>query len=444
MALDPKHLLADTLLTWFDKYARDLPWRYVVSPSDKRALLGALEVYRDRLPEDVSLSIRRDPYTVVVSEFMLQQTQVTTVIPYYERFLEAFPTIQALAEANETDVLKLWEGLGYYRRARFLSAFAKQVVSEYGGVIPADKKLLLSLPGIGEYTAGAILSFAFDLPEPAVDGNIVRIFSRLDAEPHMRGDAKAIRSVRRRVTELIPASRAGDFNEALMDLGATICTPSSPQCAFCPLAKYCRAFELDEVDAFPLRPEVDEKPVAKFSYVLLHRNGSVFVRCRPKGLLEGLYEFFSLPKQFGKKDLADFQSSLKEELSTMHHDGETLRDHLIGENREDYSYRRQILKDISELIDQKNIRFVGKKRIVYSHRIWEVSLWEVELSQRLDIDDYPYLDLGDEIDSGIQFVSDAGVAGRNEGIWVTLEELSKLPFPSVLVPWRDDFIARHR
>lgn len=443
MALDPQHSLADTLLKWFDKHARDLPWRYAVSPSDKRALLKAMEVYRDRLPEDISLSIRRDPYTVIVSEFMLQQTQVTTVIPYYERFLEAFPTIQALSKANETDVLKFWEGLGYYRRARYLSAFAKQVATEYDGVIPADKKLLLSLPGIGEYTAGAILSFAFDLPEPAVDGNIVRIFSRLDAKPHMRGDAKAIRSVRHRVTELIPESRAGDFNEALMDLGATICTPSSPQCTSCPLDKYCQALALDEVDAFPLRPKIDKKPVAKFSYVLLHRDGSVFVRCRPKGLLEGLYEFFSLPKQFRKKELVDFQSSLKEEFLKTDYKNEIFRDHFVGESREVYTHCRKALKDISDLIKQKNISFVGKKRVVYSHRIWEVSLWEVKLSQRLGVDDEPYLDSRNE-KSTIGFVSDGRLPDHDKGVWVTLEELSKLPFPSVLVPWRDDFIARHR
>jgi len=386
---------SDTILRWFDANARVLPWRLPVPRNDRLSFDRAVRARFPDFTKDHPISIRRDPYTVVVSEFMLQQTQVTAVIPYYERFMARFPTMNDLASALQTDVLKAWEGLGYYRRARFLHAFGMRVSSDYDGIIPPLKKELMALPGIGEYTAGAVLSFAYDQPEPAVDGNIVRIVSRFDAVPHVRGSAKALRTVRKRICELMPTDgRAGDFNEALMDLGAMVCTPSSPQCEHCPLQQMCQAYAADAVGRFPVRPGAEDKPVTSFSYVLLHVHGSVYVQRRPKGLLEGLFEFFSLPEPFGPDNPAGFRESLCRHL------------------------RRRGVYDAPE---SAGIRFIDKRRAVYSHRIWDVFLWEAELS------------------SVIPAVRDGDPEGA---CWVRAEKLHDLPFPSVLVPWRDAFISR--
>ena len=439
--IDVRHqaAIADALLTWFDIHARDLPWRREIPYRVRTDLRHRLKEFTEGHPYAERLTLRRDPYTVVVSELMLQQTQVSAVIPYYKRFMERFPTVEALAEGDETDVLKLWEGLGYYRRARSLSALAKNVVENYDGIIPPNKKMLLSLPGIGPYTAGAILSFAYDLPEPAVDGNVVRVFSRLDAEPHVRGDVKAMRSVAGRVRELIPGDRAGDFNETLMDLGATVCTPSSPECSVCPLQSLCQACVLDAVDLFPVRKDSEERPVDKFSYVLLHRGDLVYVQRRAKGLLEGLYEFYPLDRAYGMEEEESFRKSLCQELR-----GERLANALpddmnvregIGEYGDASSYEvgRAELSGFDNadhsalggIVDgSASVNFVGDRRAVYSHRIWEVACWEVEFTARAE--KYPNIN--------------ADLTGE----WVTLKELSELPFPAVLVPWRDAFLARYR
>ncbi len=443
--MDARHqvTIADLLLSWFDVHARDLPWRREVHHSVRTDLIMRLREYANDLPCAGRLTLRRDPYTVVVSELMLQQTQVSAVISYYERFMERFPTVEMLADGDETDVLKLWEGLGYYRRARSLYALAKQVVEHHDGIIPPNKKSLLSLPGIGPYTAGAILSFAYDLPEPAVDGNVVRIFSRLDAQPHMRGDSKAMQSVFSRVRVLIPDDRAGDFNEALMDLGAIICKPSSPECAICPLQSQCQAYALNAVDQFPLRKDSEEKPVDKFSYVLLHRGDLVYVQRRPKGLLEGLYEFYPLAQTFGTGDELSLCASLDRKLRVGQLAKSLSEDLRVGEGTREYGdtsspelgcFVLSRLDDTDSLGSDNSalsvlagtadgvlsVSFIGDKKAVYSHRIWEVSCWEVEITAHA-----PCI--------GTNFV----------GEWVTLEELSELPFPAVLVPWRDAFIAQN-
>lgn len=420
--------IADLLLSWFDVYARDLPWRKDVSSTLRSFYSDRLSAFAGSLPYAERLKLRRDPYTVIVSELMLQQTQVSAVIPYYERFMERFPTVEKLADADETEVLKLWEGLGYYRRARFLSALAKRVVENYDGIIPPNKRLLLSLPGIGQYTAGAILSFAYDLPEPAVDGNVIRVFSRLDAHPHVRGDAKAFRAVRYRVRALMPGDRAGDFNEAIMDLGATICTPSSPDCAICPLNSQCQAHALNVVDIFPLRKNIEEKPIDRFSYVLLHRDNFVYVQRRAKGLLEGMYEFYSLPHPFGSEEEMSFRTSFIGDLkiarcaNTPFEHGrvrDDVREYEYGDGDSIKSSRDEGPADVGDLAEKMRVSFIGNRKAVYSHRIWEVSCWEVEVMTHIE-------DIGTD----------------PSGEWVTIEELSELPFPAVLVPWRDAFILR--
>jgi len=218
-----------------------------LSPGSARSLRRALLGWFARAKRDLPWRADRDPYRVWISEAMLQQTRVETVLPYYRRFLERFPTVAALAAAREEDVLAAWSGLGYYRRARSLQAAARAVVEEHGGRFPGDRESLLELPGIGPYTAGAIASIAFDRPEPLVDGNVSRVLCRLfglDVEP---AGAETWSIARR----LVPRDGAGDWNQALMELGALVCTPRDPGCDRCPLAERCAALRDGRVAELP-------------------------------------------------------------------------------------------------------------------------------------------------------------------------------------------------
>jgi A/G-specific adenine glycosylase len=209
-SVDEKRLLRARLRTWFRRHARDLPWRRT-----------------------------RDPYHVWISEVMLQQTQVAAVMPYFERFLDRWPNVPALAEAPQQEVLRVWEGLGYYRRARQLHAAAKLIVQRHAGVFPADAEAVRALPGIGRYTAGAILSIAFDQRQPILEANSQRVLSRLAA---VRGDlsrADAQRHLWSLAEDFLPRTGAGEFNQALMELGSAVCTHRSPRCEACPLAAVC-------------------------------------------------------------------------------------------------------------------------------------------------------------------------------------------------------------
>src|SRR6185436_5567502 len=202
-----------SLLSWYTRCRRDLPWR---------------------VARKHATSERPDPYYVLVSEAMLQQTQVATVIPYFNRFMAAYPTLRDLAGANEQEILRLWQGLGYYSRARCLLGTAKILVDQKNGEIPSTVEELLELPGIGRYTAGAIASLAFETRAPIVDGNVARVLSRLDL---IREASKE--SLWTRAEEILPQKRIGDFNSALMELGATICTPRAPKCLLCRVQKHC-------------------------------------------------------------------------------------------------------------------------------------------------------------------------------------------------------------
>ncbi|MGB8330002.1 MAG: A/G-specific adenine glycosylase [Polyangiales bacterium] len=222
------------LLAWYDGAARDLPWRHT-----------------------------RDPYAIWVAEVMLQQTRVETVIPYYERFLRSFPTPYALAEADEDAVLSHWSGLGYYRRARLLQAGVREVVTRYDGKVPEEAEARRSLPGVGRYTAGAIGSIAFDKPEPVVDGNVTRVLARLFRIDTPIGNSMTTRRLWDEAARLIHGERPGALNQALMELGATLCTHKSPDCAACPLVRDCRAYGHGEVQTLPVaRPH---KPPTKLN-----------------------------------------------------------------------------------------------------------------------------------------------------------------------------------
>lgn len=254
--------LSRNLLDWYDRHARVLPWRNI-----------------------------RDPYKTWVSEAMLQQTRVETVLPYYDRFLSRFPTVASLAEAEEAEVLKVWQGLGYYSRARNLWKGARQVMSEYGGVLPSDPAELARISGIGAYTSGAIASIAFDRPVPAVDGNVIRVLSRVYG---IREDA-SLPENRRRIDSLaaalVPPERPGDHNQALMDLGAGLCVPGTPDCRRCPLTGFCDAFRKGDAADLPVLPKAKPPRVIDWHLILILSGSRVLMRRRTEKLLEGLWCF---------------------------------------------------------------------------------------------------------------------------------------------------------
>jgi len=246
------------LLEWYRRVRRPLPWRE-----------------------------REDPYAVLVSEVMLQQTQVATVLPYYERFMERFPTVFALAGAPLEEVLRLWEGLGYYARARNLHRAAQTIVERFGGVVPDSPEELLRLPGVGRYTAGAVASLAFNRPAAILDGNVARVLSRLF---RVRGNPKS-GATRRRLWELaeaiLPKEHARDFNAALMELGALLCSPSQPRCGDCPLRDLCEAHRHGEETLLPELPPPPPTRAVTDVAVLVEREGRVLLTERPKGVVWG-------------------------------------------------------------------------------------------------------------------------------------------------------------
>ena len=255
--------IAERLLPWYDDNARDLPWRRDVSP-----------------------------YRVWISEIMLQQTRIEAARGYFERFMAALPDVEALAAAPLDQVLKLWEGLGYYSRARNLHRAARTLVEEYGGELPADAAALRKLPGIGDYTAGAVASIAFGLPEPAVDGNVLRICARLTCCPDSVGDEKVKKAFREELRAMYPAGRCGDFTSAVMELGETVCLPGTPDCPACPLAELCRANRTGTQTDYPVMPDKKPRHIQPITVFLLECGGRIALRRRPdKGLLAGLWEF---------------------------------------------------------------------------------------------------------------------------------------------------------
>ncbi len=252
----------ESLLSWYAKAGRDLPWRK-----------GC------------------DPYDIWVSEIMLQQTQVKTVIPYYLRWLAQFPTIEQLAKADLQQVLKAWEGLGYYTRARNLHRAAQEVVQHHGGVFPTELEDVLALPGIGRTTAGGILSAAFNQPVAILDGNVKRVLARLVALPVP--PAKATNQLWQLSETLLDREHPKDFNQALMDLGATLCTPKHPNCPSCPWIPYCQAYNLGMQSQLPMRETSSPLPHKAIGVaVIWNEQGQILIdRRRPEGLLGGLWEF---------------------------------------------------------------------------------------------------------------------------------------------------------
>jgi len=278
--------VSDALLPWFGREARDLPWR------------------RDR-----------SPYRVWISEAMLQQTRVETVIPYFERWMRRFPDLESLAAAGQEEVLKAWEGLGYYARARNLHKAARAILRSHGGRIPADPKRLAELPGIGPYTLAAVGSLAFGLPLPVLDGNVERVLTRLLAWDRPLGDTGVKDALRNLAGRLMADHPPGEFNEAMMELGATVCLPSKPACPLCPLKAACRGRRGDPA-RFPVKRPKAKIPTLDVAAAVTWRDAETFLIARrhEKGLLGGMWEFPGGKREEGKSDKACVVRELKEEL----------------------------------------------------------------------------------------------------------------------------------
>jgi A/G-specific adenine glycosylase len=262
-----RRTLAERLFPWFRRHQRNLPWRQ-----------------------------SRDAYRVWVSEIMLQQTQVATVIPYFERFLAAFPSVRDLAAADEHEVLRLWEGLGYYRRARQMHAAARIVSEQHDGNFPDTFEAIRTLPGVGRYTAGAILSIAYDRPAPILEANTIRLLSRLFALSGDVSTAAAQGMLWQLAEAIVPPSKCGAFNQALMELGSLVCTPKVPRCDTCPVRDLCAAFQKgrqDEIPAPRARPNFEQ---VREAAVVVYKRGKVFVRLRQPGeRWAGLWDFVRFP-----------------------------------------------------------------------------------------------------------------------------------------------------
>ncbi len=262
--ITPLKQLPIPLLQWYKEHARVLPWR--THPT---------------------------PYRVWISEIMLQQTRVTAVIPYFQRFLSILPSVADLAAVSDEQLMKLWEGLGYYRRAKNLKKAAIQIMEIFGGIFPSTYKEILSLSGIGEYTAGAIASIAFGIPVPAVDGNVLRVAARITGFQKDIAAQPSKQILRSAIGDIIPTAHPGNFNQAFMELGATVCLPNgAPLCDLCPAASFCTAYLLGKTEELPIKSPKKPRRIEERTVFLLFYNNAIALCKRPdKGLLSGLWEF---------------------------------------------------------------------------------------------------------------------------------------------------------
>ena len=330
-----------SVVDWYDAGHRKLPWRET-----------------------------RDPYRIWISEIMLQQTRAETVVSYYERFLARYPTVQALALSDEQELLKCWEGLGYYSRARSLRLAALEIVKAYGGELPADVQKLRALPGIGDYTAGAIASIAFGIPAAAVDGNVERVLCRYDAVQEEVGTPAVRRRIAARAQELVPADRPGAFANAMMARGATVCTPRTPACLMCPVRDGCRGRAQGLAAELPRKARKKPQRVERRAVLLVLAEGRVLVVQRREKLLGGLYVF---------------------------------PDVLLGDGPADPSALCAQMDALG--LETAYDGALGSARHVFTHIIWEMEIFALAARRCGPVD-----------------------GGR----WVTAQELSGLPLPTAV------------
>lgn len=365
------------LLSWYDRAKRDLPWRRT-----------------------------RDPYRILVSEIMLQQTQVKTVLGYYDAFLERFPDLESLARASEDEVLAAWKGLGYYRRARNLQACAKEAVAEHGGRLPDSYEALRAMRGIGEYTAAAVASIAFGEAKGVVDGNVLRVMARyLGIEEPIDGSA-ARRAIQRAVDEAISRERPGDFNQALMELGATLCTPQRPQCEACPLMGSCDARARGLVDRLPLKKRREQPTLSQRVVAVVQKGDRILLVKRPAdGLLGGMWEFLNL-------EMPEMEA--------------------LGRDRSAWSDRCRMLlgESVRALTGDEVIDAAYAGRVIhrFSHRVWEMDVYWVTVSESKARESPP--------DDGHSTESYGALApSPAEGVswtWQPLEAIDEVALPRVM------------
>lgn len=367
-----KRYFSQELLDWYEINKRDLPWRR-----------------------------HRDPYYIWVSEIMLQQTRVDTVIPYFHRFIERFPTIQSLADAPEDDVLKCWEGLGYYSRARNLQAAARQVTEQYDGVMPSGKDEVSGLKGIGPYTSGAIRSIAFNIPAAAVDGNVMRVLSRyfLIEEDIMK--VKTRTKMEDLVLTLVPDGRASDFTQALMELGALICTPKSPKCLVCPVMEHCSARLEGKEESLPIKTKAKPpRPEYRLTAIVegtgVHE-GKILIRKRPAaGLLAGMWE---LPHVIVSADGSSVPAAMPEETAMVR-----LRDALLEDGVP--------VQPIGHVMDAEH---------TFSHIQWNMGVY------RCKWQDVP--------PAALQAAESAAAyeTGEENFRWIHVQDMERYAFPNVFI-----------
>lgn len=331
------------LMDWYDSHARMLPWR-------KKEKDGN----------------RPSPYSVWISEIMLQQTRVEAVKGYYQRFLERLPDVDALAAVSEDELMKLWQGLGYYNRARNLKKAAQQIIEEYGGEFPREYRELLTLSGIGEYTAGAIASIAFGEPVPAVDGNVYRIYTRLFCDSSDITKANVRRRIREELLKVIPGESPGSYNQAWMDLGATVCLPhGEPLCGQCPVEPFCLAGACQSWQHYPVKPAKRPRKQEERTVLLLEYQGRYLIQKRPsRGLLAGLWEFPSQEGVLSLEQLQGFLQQWKVEEGAQ-------------EREEEWQGQEQSVAVEIELL--------GKGKHIFSHVEWHMLGYLVHLNRKPQI-----------------------------------------------------------
>jgi len=392
--------IGEKLLSWYDGNKRDLPWRKT-----------------------------KDPYRIWVAEVMLQQTQVATVIPYYERFLARFPDVAALARAAEDEVLSLWKGLGYYARARNLWRGAQYVMTELNGTIPHDLAVLRKIPGVGEYTAGAIASIAFGVKAAAIDGNVKRVLARLLGYAQPVESAAAQSLFRDHLDAWQPADAPGDFNQALMDLGAMVCTPKAPRCPSCPLQEECEAYRLKAVLNFPVkRRKSGTQAVTRLTFVLCCR-GKVYLQKRPsQGLLANMWEFPGVELQ--AEDLGHSGDAGWKELRNL-----TPERWIAYYERAVYD--RAFDREAAAVI-KSGLKPAGPLCYAFSHRRWQIYWVLIDLDAgKKDLEDgeTPYGVRHDDCSAecfgnrdGVQVLRERPLAER-DARWVAIDRLDQETLP---------------
>jgi len=387
--IEQEQSISTRLLAWYTVERRDLPWRKT-----------------------------GDPYAIWVSEVMLQQTQVKTVIPYYERFLERFPSVEQLGKASLDDVLTIWSGLGYYSRAHRMWEGANYILQQLRGKFPGDYDALLQIPGIGDYTAGAIASIAFGQKVAAIDGNVKRVVSRLLAWPEPVETVRSYRHFRDRLMTWQPALQPGDFNQALMELGAMVCTPTKPACYRCPLAEVCEGYLQGDFLRYPVKkPKAQRQVVTRLTFVL-RRGDQVYLKKRSsKGLLADLWEFPGVELSHGHIH------SLNDNLPVIARD-------------ESFDLFQQAVPE-GVFFDgrvkdqfQQGLSWHGPVWYTFSHRRWKIIWAIIDLSDQLDSLNQPESTSAFTLrESEGEYELDSRENQFDKERWVSMNDLRVIPLP---------------